>query len=102
MSGIYVYCQLWEESERGWGTRPDGYSLHIDRNEAARYKKDFLQRQHQNFGSPDIAPDEYTRADGELQAAEISVEEYHKLQKDKTIRSYERIKTVAISSTNLD
>ena len=21
-------CQLWEESERGWGCRPDGYSLH--------------------------------------------------------------------------
>lgn len=24
-----VICQKWEESERGWGTRPNGYSLHL-------------------------------------------------------------------------
>ena len=27
MKEKYVVCQLWEESERGWGVRPDGYSL---------------------------------------------------------------------------
>lgn len=29
-----VIVQKWEESERGWGTRPDGYSIHPD--DAAR------------------------------------------------------------------
>ena len=24
-----VVVQKWEESERGWGTRPDGFSLHL-------------------------------------------------------------------------
>ena len=23
--------QFWEESERGWGTRPDGCSVHVNR-----------------------------------------------------------------------
>src|SRR4051812_43624797 len=25
----HAICQLWYESERGWGQRPDGFSLHI-------------------------------------------------------------------------
>ena len=24
-----IICQKWEEIERGWGTRPDGFSLHV-------------------------------------------------------------------------
>lgn len=30
-------CQKWEESERGWGTRPDGYSLHATEEDRKRY-----------------------------------------------------------------
>jgi hypothetical protein len=53
-----VLCQKWEESERGWGTRPDGYSLHLtdaDREVfIARYWADM----------PKYVPDEYSRPSG--------------------------------------
>lgn len=28
-----ILCQEWEESERSWGVRPDGASLHFTENE---------------------------------------------------------------------
>ncbi len=31
-----VIIQNWEESERGWGTRPDGWTIHIDREQSVR------------------------------------------------------------------
>ena len=31
--------QLWEESERGFGTRPDGCSIHIDSDNRNNYIK---------------------------------------------------------------
>lgn len=32
-----VVCQEWEESERGWGCRPDGYTLHLTEQDRAAY-----------------------------------------------------------------
>ena len=32
-----VYLQYWEESERGWGVRPDGCSLHLTMEEQKKY-----------------------------------------------------------------
>ena len=54
-----LICQKWEESERGWGTRPDGYSLHVGLDALAAYKKACWDRM------PPDAPDEYSRTDGE-------------------------------------
>lgn len=49
-------CQLWEESERGWGCRPDGFSLHLTDEDRLKYIKEYWDRQ------PDgPAPDEYSR-----------------------------------------
>jgi hypothetical protein len=39
MDKFLVIRQEWEESERGWGCRPDGYSLHLDKEDRNTYIK---------------------------------------------------------------
>jgi len=55
-----VYLQYWEESERGWGIRPDGCSLHIDLNSHHSYIKNYLQDR-----DPNNVPHEYDRIVGD-------------------------------------
>jgi hypothetical protein len=31
----------WMESEAGWGQRPDGYSLHLSKDDAEKYIRDY-------------------------------------------------------------
>lgn len=50
-----VLAMKWEESERGWGTRPDGYSFHLTEADYDAYIKAFWDRQ------PKEVPDEYER-----------------------------------------
>jgi hypothetical protein len=47
--------QLWEERERGWGTRPDGISLHLCLVAHKAYIKSYWD------AMPDEVPDEYSR-----------------------------------------
>ena len=61
-----VFYETWTESERGWGTRPDGCSLHIDKAERDRYVKEYWDKQPS--GEP---PDEYSRPDGGGEYIEI-------------------------------
>lgn len=53
-----VVVQKWEESERGWGTRPDGFSLHLTEADLQA----FIERYWACM--PDSVPDEYSRPDG--------------------------------------
>ena len=34
-----LFCLAWEESEQGWGTRPDGFSLHVTVDVGRAYVK---------------------------------------------------------------
>lgn len=52
---LALYAIEWEESERGWGTRPDGFSFHRSPEEATQYLNEFYARQ------PKEVPDEYSR-----------------------------------------
>jgi hypothetical protein len=52
---VYV---SWEESERGWGTRPDGCSLHLTEFDYKVFLKDYWR------GMPEEVPDEYSRPAG--------------------------------------
>jgi len=45
----------WTESERGWGIRPDGYSVHLTKQAADDYFKEYWD------SMPKAAPDEYSR-----------------------------------------
>lgn len=53
-----LIVQKWEESERGWGCRPDGYSLHLTEEDRVAYIKAYWD------SMPDQAPSEYERPDG--------------------------------------
>ena len=58
VSGRRVVRLDWIESERGWGTRPDGYSLHLTQEDSKTYVKAYWDTM------PDEVPDEYSRPDG--------------------------------------
>jgi hypothetical protein len=83
-----VYCQIWEESERGWGTRPDGHSLHLTFADAEQFRKEYLDHQHEYFESIGVkgVPDEYTRPYGDPYQVKVGDELYEQLAKDKNIR----------------
>lgn len=53
------WCQKWEESERGWGTRPDGFSLHLTEGDLKRFVEEYWDRM------PNSVPDEYSKPDGD-------------------------------------
>lgn len=77
-----VYCQVWEESERGWGVRPDGYSLHVDAEIHEEYVKVF----HESL--PKEVPEEYSRIVGGLYACEVAPDLYDRVQSAGSIRAY--------------
>ena len=63
-----VYLQHWEESERGWGIRPDGCSLHTTLTERKNYVESIYKDRDANN-----VPDEYDRVCGE--PIEVSIKE---------------------------
>jgi hypothetical protein len=68
-----AWCQQWEESERGWGVRPDGYSLHPSREAAERFLQKFAaDRAKESRENGGQVPDEYTRPSGEMYECFVS------------------------------
>ncbi len=55
-----VYVQNWIESERGWGQRPDGFTIHTSKED----RDEYVEWYNQKFNNKDTVPDEYTRAEG--------------------------------------
>jgi hypothetical protein len=53
-----VFCQKWIESERGWGMRDDGVSLHLTEADLTAFIKEYWA------AMPKEVPDEYARPDG--------------------------------------
>ena len=54
-------AQDWEESERGWGVRPDGTTIHRTREDRDAFVAEFYRVNN----PPGPVPDEYTRTCGE-------------------------------------
>lgn len=73
-----VLCQEWEESERGWGTRPDGYSLHLDESDCSSFIKAYWAEQPDRIGG--MAPDEYSRPWGSPFRVDVSSSIYQQIQ----------------------
>lgn len=80
---IKVVVQKWEETERGWGCRPDGYSIHPDEAARKRYVAAHWESMKKEFGEE--APDEYDRPNGTPYEAEVDEVEI----KDDGLRYYE-------------
>jgi hypothetical protein len=76
-----ILMQFWEESEKGWGIRPDGASLHIDKQSHKRYIKEvYNDRDINNI------PNEYERIVGEPIEVKVEEEIYNIVSSEKTLR----------------
>lgn len=64
-----VFCQPWEESEAGWGTRPDGFSLHYTIADRQKYVEEHAACLRQAYGNQ--VPQEYDRPDGDPYIIEV-------------------------------
>lgn len=67
-----LWVQQWEESERGWGVRPDGYSLHATREDVDMYIAEYTKDRNPNF-----VPDEYDRPCGKPYEVDIPDSNIH-------------------------
>ena len=72
-----VIVQKWEESELGWGTRPDGYSLHMTDADREAFITEYWD------GMPDEVQDEYTRPDGTSYKATVNAKVFKRVQASK-------------------
>lgn len=73
------------EKERGWGSRPDGYSLHVNDRDREAYIADYWARM------PSAVPDEYSRPDGTPYEYDIDEKMYEKVGVSKNgLRFHDR------------
>ena len=72
-------AQDWTESERGWGRRPDGTTLHLTKEDCQTYIKEYNAK----FNSSQEVPDEYTFADGSPYAVYVTKEQYEEIKNSK-------------------
>lgn len=73
-----VFVQNWEESERGWGVRPDGFTVHISKDQLFGY----VAWYNKAFNNLSEAPDEYTRVSGAPIEVEVTEELFDKIKKE--------------------
>lgn len=72
-----AYLVTWTESERGWGQRPDGHSLHLSPADYAAYYEEYRKK------LPAEAPNEYSYPEPGILAVEVPDELYDKLRQGK-------------------
>lgn len=68
-----VVCQAWEESEAGFGTRPDGYSLHLNTVSRDAFVKAYWDKM------PKTPPNSYARPCGNPKPIDVSPNVYVKV-----------------------
>ena len=73
----FAICQLWTEYERGWGSRPDGCSLHLGEGDRKQFCKKYWGVMPKN------APDEYSAENGKPFVAVVNTELYGRLVASK-------------------
>jgi len=69
-----VFLQYWEESERGWGVRPDGCSLHVTMVDHNKYVSSIYSDR-----DPENVPHEYDRTCGSVITALVSETLYNEI-----------------------
>ena len=72
-----AFLETWTESEAGWGSRSDGATIHLTRED---YKK-YIERYWSKM--PDKTPSEYVRNDSNLKEVVISESLYKKVKKSE-------------------
>lgn len=74
-----VIKQTWTESERGWGQRPDGYSLHLSVGDMEQFNKEYWDSQPKTA----TVPDEYSRPDVNPKEISVGYTTYKELKASK-------------------
>lgn len=72
-----LYLQYWEESERGWGVRPDGCSLHLEQSDHNKFIESVYSDRNESS-----VPDEYDRVVGGLIDVYVSETLYNEIVKN--------------------
>lgn len=70
-----LVLQEWEESEAGWGVRPDGYSFHLNEEDCKAYVKEYWAKM------PAEVQQEYSRECGKPVWVVISAAFYEEVKK---------------------
>ena len=76
-----IILQLWEESIKGKGSRPDGCSIHIDSDA----RLDYINREYE-LRQSNVIPDEYEVAVGVPIEVNVTDNIYNILKEAKSIR----------------
>lgn len=72
-----IVIQEWEESERGWGQRPDGASLHLTEADRNAYVEAYWAAERARGLTE--APDEYSRPCGRPRLVVATEELYRRV-----------------------
>lgn len=75
-----IYMETWTESEAGWGTRPDGASIHASKEAFKIYMEEYWSRQ------PTKVPSEYSRPDQNLKEYLVPITVLERLGEKSGIR----------------
>jgi len=67
------WAQEWTESERGWGKRPDGYTLHKSKEDIKAFLDAMRAREAEQYKG--ATPDEYSYPEGKATLVEVTDEE---------------------------
>lgn len=73
--------ETWTESESGWGQRPDGCSLHLNKEKYKAYVENHWNDMKTHYG--ESTPHEYDRPDDNLQVVKVSDELYERISKSE-------------------
>lgn len=74
---LKVIVQKWEESEKGWGVRSDGFSLHLTDADRKAFIREYWD------GMPKTIPDEYSRISGTPYTATVNATMFAKVKASK-------------------
>jgi len=85
----HVVKMYWTETEAGWGQRPDGYSLHLTREDSETYVKDYWNKMPDRGPNGEV-PYEYSRP-GDPMVTEVDAKTLREIKKSKNgIRRYDQ------------
>ena len=74
-----IVVQKWEETERGWGCRPDGWTMHLNVAAHAAYLKAREAEHKADYARTGVVPDEYTRPSGTAYPMDVDEATYNKI-----------------------
>ncbi len=75
-----VVIQEWEESERGWGVRPDGFTMYVDMAAHAAHIEADRAQKAEDFKRTHAIPDEYSRPSGDPYLIDVDDEVFAKIE----------------------